>query len=143
MPKHSEKRVLPYTTEQLFDLVADVERYPEFLPWCKGARVLERNEGGIIADLIIGYKFFTERFRSEVTLNRPKTIDVKYLSGPLSHLVNHWEFKAKGKSSCEISFHVDFDFQSSILVGVMEIFFEKALLKMVAAFENRAKELYG
>ncbi len=143
MPAHSEKRILPYTQEQLFDLVAGVDRYPEFLPWCKQARILNQDAKSMTADLVIGYKIFQERFRSEVTLDRPKRIEVKYLSGPLSRLTNQWGFKPKGKGSCELSFDVDFDFRSSLLGAAMEIFFDKAILKMVGAFEARAAELYG
>ena len=140
--RHSETRFLPYTPEQLFDLVAGIERYPEFLPWCKGARILERNEDAIKADLIIGYKMFQEKFTSFVTLNRPKAISVQYMSGPLSRLTNEWQF-APAKGGCELSFQVDFDFQSPLLRAAMEMFFDKALRKMVMAFEERAGELYG
>lgn len=143
MPSHSEKRLLPYTPEQLFDLVADVERYPEFLPWCKAARVLERGNDRITADLMIGTRIFSEKFRSDVRLDRPRRIDVHYVSGPLSRLCNHWAFAPKGKRECELSFVVDFDFQSSLLGAAMEMLFDKALVKMVAAFENRARDLYG
>lgn len=143
MPRHHENRVLPYKPEQLFDLVAAVDRYPEFLPWCKGVRILERNEGEIKADLIIGYKMFQEKFTSEVLLNRPHAILVKYMSGPLSRLANEWHFKPDGKGGCALSFQVDFDFRSPLLKAAMEMFFDKALTKMVAAFEARAQELYG
>ncbi|MFY9287570.1 MAG: type II toxin-antitoxin system RatA family toxin [Alphaproteobacteria bacterium] len=142
MPQHTEKRHLPYTPEQIFSLVAEVERYPEFLPWCKGVRIIRREQGKMTADLIIGYKMFQEKFTSEVMLDKPHVISVRYLSGPLAHLTNQWGFKPVGKG-CELSFHVDFDFHSSILRSAMEMFFDKALLKMVAAFEARAKELYG
>jgi coenzyme Q-binding protein COQ10 len=143
MPKHSETCILPYRPEQLFDLVAGVERYPEFLPWCKGARILERHDGEIKADLIIGYKMFREKFTSVVTLDRPRRISVKYMSGPLAHLTNEWTFTPAGKDGCALGFEVDFDFRSSLLRAAMEMFFDKALRKMVAAFEERAKELYG
>lgn len=143
MPKHSEKRILPYTPEQLFDLVAAVEHYPEFLPWCRASRILHQDERGLTADLVIGYKIFTERFRSEVVLDRPRRIEVRYLSGPLSHLSNRWEFRPKGRAASEISFEVDFDFRSSLLGAAMEMFFDRAIMKMVAAFETRAAQLYG
>ena len=143
MPFHSEKRVLPYTPEQVFALVAAVDRYPEFLPWCKAARILEQSNEALTADLIIGYKMFSEKFRSQVTLDRPQAISVKYMSGPLSHLTNVWAFKPVGKNECELSFEVDFDFKSPLLRSAMEMFFDKALSKMVGAFETRAKELYG
>lgn len=143
MPQHKETRLLPYTPDQLFDLVASVERYPDFLPWCKGARILERTDSLILADLIIGYKMFQEKFTSEVRLDRPHSIGVTYRSGPLSHLTNQWTFRPAAGGHCEISFHVDFDFRSSLLRVAMESFFDKALLKMVAAFEARAEQLYG
>ncbi len=143
MPQHQEKRVLPYKPEQLFDLVAGIERYPEFLPWCKAARLLEIKGNVVTADLIIGYKMFQEKFTSVVTLDRPCAITVQYKSGPLAHLSNQWAFKPVGAGACDLSFHVDFDFRSSLLRSAMEIFFDKALLKMVAAFEQRAKALYG
>ena len=142
MPKHSEKRVLPYTAVQLFDLVADIGRYPEFLPWCKAARILETSDSLIKADLIIGYKMFQEKFTSLVTLKRPTLVSVEYISGPLAHLTNRWEFCEVGEQ-CELSFHVDFDFTSPLLRSVMEMFFDKALLKMMGAFELRAQQLYG
>jgi coenzyme Q-binding protein COQ10 len=142
MPRHSETRLLPYSQDQLFDMIAAVERYPEFLPWCKGARIIERRSVGITADLIIGYKMFTEKFRSEVVLDRPRSISVKYLSGPLSHLSNQWQFSPIGKKSCELSFQVDFDFQSPLLRSAMELFFDSAIRKMVSAFELRAQALY-
>src|SRR5262249_46581558 len=141
MPRHSETRILPYMPAQLFDLVAGVDRYPEFLPWCKAARILEHNEGMIKADLIIGYKMFQEKFTSVVTLDRPKAISVQYMSGPLSRLSNEWHFAPSGKNGCALSFEVDFDFQSPLLRAAMEMFFNKALRKMVAAFEERAREL--
>jgi coenzyme Q-binding protein COQ10 len=143
MPKHQETRILPYSVRQMFDLVAEIERYPEFLPWCKGARIVSRDKNMVVADLIIGYKMFQEKFVSEVTLDRPHAITVQYRSGPLSHLSNAWEFKPKGRKGCEISFHVDFDFHSPFLRVAMSLFFDKALSKMVEAFEARAKDLYG
>jgi coenzyme Q-binding protein COQ10 len=142
MPQHKEKRVLPYSPAQLFDLVADVGRYPEFLPWCKAARILRQHGNGLTAELIIGYKMFQEKFTSEVTLDRPNAITVKYLSGPLSHLTNQWAFKPDGEGGCILSFQVDFDLRSTLLRATMEMFFDKALRKMVAAFEGRAGKLY-
>lgn len=143
MPKHQETRVLPYSVEQMFDLVAGIEHYPEFLPWCKSAHIQSRRKNMVVADLVIGYKMFQEKFVSEVTLDRPRSIAVKYRSGPMSHLSNEWEFAPKGRKGCEISFHVDFDFHSPLLRAAMNVFFDKALTKMVAAFEARAAQLYG
>src|ERR1700753_3579700 len=115
MPRHHETRVLPFTPEQLFDLVADIGRYPEFLPWCKGARILKREGNNVTADLIIGYKMFQEKFTSYVTLDPSRAIAVEYLSGPLTHLKNDWQFRPAPKGGCELSFNVEFDFRSSIL----------------------------
>ena len=143
MPEHREKRTLPFRPEQLFDLVAAIERYPEFLPWCKGARILKREGNIVTADLIAGYKMFRERFTSAVTLHPPRAISVEYLSGPLTHLKNDWEFNAAGKTGCDLVFNVEFDFRSRVLGGMMEMFFEKALRKMAQAFEERARELYS
>lgn len=143
MPHHRETRDLPYTPAQLFDLVAGIEHYPEFLPWCKAARILDREANIVTADLIIGYKMFQEKFRSVVTLERPKGITVQYQSGPMSRLTNQWRFDDNGSGGCNLSFHVDFDFRSPLLRTVMEAFFDKAILRMVAAFEEQAKKLYG
>jgi coenzyme Q-binding protein COQ10 len=142
MPQHQETRILPYRPEQLFDLVADIDRYPDFLPWCKAARIVRRDEQSVVADLVIGYKLLTEKFRSEVTLDRPHSIAVHYLSGPLSHLSNRWDFEPSGKRACALSFQVAFDFRNPFLRSAMQVFFDKALTKMVAAFEQRAHQLY-
>lgn len=143
MPTHTETRVLPYTPEQLFDLVAAVDRYPEFLPWCKAARILSWNERRMVADLIIGYKIFHDKFRSDVALDKPYSITVNYVSGPLATLHNHWQFSPSGQGACTLTFHVDFDFRSPILQSLIDTFFDKALSKMVTAFEARAAALYG
>ncbi|TMJ62626.1 MAG: type II toxin-antitoxin system RatA family toxin [Alphaproteobacteria bacterium] len=114
MPTHAEQRVLPYTPEQLFALVADVERYPEFLPWCVGARIRERRPDLIVADLIIGFRMFRERFTSRVALDPPRRIDVAYAEGPFRYLNNHWVFE-KVPGGCRIDFFVDFEFKSRLL----------------------------
>lgn len=143
MPSHNETRILPYTPSQMFDLVIAIERYPEFLPWCRDTRVRERPDGKIVSDMEIGYKLFSERFTSLVTVDRPREIIVEYVSGPLSRLSNAWKFAPSGKSSCKLSFNVDFDFRSPLMRVAMEAFFDKALSRMVSAFEERAKEIYG
>src|SRR5262245_24283984 len=142
MPTHGEQRVLPYTREQLFDLVADVERYPEFLPWCVGARIRERGPNLIVADLIIGFRMFRERFTSRVQLDRPNRIDVAYTEGPFRYLNNHWVFEP-ASGGCRIDFFVDFEFKSKILQRLIEVLFSEAVRRMVAAFEARAQALYG
>jgi coenzyme Q-binding protein COQ10 len=142
MPTHAEKRFLPYTPEQVFDLVADIERYPEFLPWCVGARVRERNGNVILGDLLIGWRMVRERFTSRVTLNRPDRIDVEYTEGPFRYLKNHWVFERQ-PGGCLVDFFVDFEFRSRMLQGVIAALFNEAVKRMVSAFEKRAQELYG
>lgn len=144
MATHAEKRVLPYAPDKLFALVADIERYPEFLPWCVGARVRSRRENVVIADLVIGFKGIHERFTSRVTLAPDRRrIDVAYLHGPFKYLNNHWIFNEAGEDACEIDFFVDFEFHSRLLQKIMGVLFNEAVRRMVTAFEARAAELYG
>jgi coenzyme Q-binding protein COQ10 len=142
MPTHAEERVLPYTPEQLFDLVADIERYPEFLPWCLGARVRERRPDLVVADLIIGFRMFRERFTSRVSLCPPTQIDVTYAEGPFRYLNNHWTFTPVARG-CRVGFFVDFEFKSRLLQRLIEVLFSEAVRRMVSAFEKRARDLYG
>lgn len=149
MPTHAEKRVLPHSSEQLFNLVADIERYPEFLPWCLAVRV-RRQEALepdmtkmlLVADMVIGFKIFRERFTSHVTCQKSDRIDVAYREGPFRYLNNHWVFKPLGPALCEIDFFVDFEFRSIILQKAIGIVFNEAVQKMVNAFEARANNLY-
>jgi len=143
MPTHAEQRLLPYTQEQLFDLVADVERYPEFLPWCLGARIRERSATVITADLLIGFRMVRERFTSRVVLDRPGRIDVSYTDGPFRYLNNHWDFIARPGGQCLIDFYVDFEFRSRMLQKIIGLLFNEAVKRMVGAFEARARQLYG
>ncbi|WP_439814491.1 type II toxin-antitoxin system RatA family toxin [Zavarzinia sp. CC-PAN008] len=148
MPRHAEVRRLPYSAGQMFDLVADVGRYPEFLPWCVGARVTRREPrpGGnevIHADLLIGFKAIRERFGSRVTLQRPDRIDTVFTQGPFKHLENRWLFKPDGSEACTIDFYVDFEFRNRILGALIGQFFDEAVRRMVHAFESRAHQLYG
>ena len=144
MPTHAEKRILPYTPEQMFDLVAEVERYPDFLPWCMAARVRARKsqDNVVVADLVIGYKIFRERFTSRVELERPRRINVFYSEGPFKYLNNHWIFEP-GEGGCLIDFYVDFEFRSRFLQRAIGIVFNEAVRRMVDAFEKRARQLYG
>jgi coenzyme Q-binding protein COQ10 len=142
MPTHAEKRLLRYTPEQMFDLVADVGRYPEFLPWCVGARVISRSESELIADLTIGFKLFRETFRSRVALERPGHVHAQYLNGPFRYLTNHWRFTAAPQGT-EVDFFVDFEFRSRLLQAVIGTVFNEAVRLMVRAFERRALQLYG
>ncbi|MBM3521991.1 MAG: type II toxin-antitoxin system RatA family toxin [Alphaproteobacteria bacterium] len=149
MPTHAEKRLLPYAPEQLFDLVAQVDRYPEFLPWCLAARIRKRDGDVVVADLVIGFKLIRERFTSNVRLTRPDRIDVWYADGPFKHLDNHWRFHPAPPSAelptggTLIDFHVDFEFRSKLLQSLIGVLFNEATKRMVAAFEARAKQLYG
>ena len=142
MPTHAEKKFLPYTPAELFDLVADIERYPEFLPWCVGTRIRSREGNVVIADMIIGYKAFRERFTSRVTLTRPTRIDVAYSEGPFKYLTNHWIFIPEAAGTT-IDFFVDFEFRSRILQALIGVVFGEAVRIMVNAFERRAQAIYG
>jgi coenzyme Q-binding protein COQ10 len=143
MPTHAETKRLPYSQEQMFDLVADVRRYPEFLPWCVGAHVVSRTENEQIADLTIGFKMFRETFRSRVTLERPTHVHVEYLTGPFRYLNNHWRFAPAPGGGTEVNFFVDFEFKSRLLQAVIGTVFNEAVRLMVRAFERRAMALYG
>lgn len=150
MPTHAEKRVVPYSAEEMYGLIADVGRYPEFLPWCAAARVRSREplpdgSGEVVeADLVVSFKVYRERFGSRVTL-RPDTlrIDVEYLEGPFRYLKNHWQFLPRAPRECEVDFFVDFEFRSAILQKLIGLVFHEAMLRIVRAFERRAEELYG
>jgi coenzyme Q-binding protein COQ10 len=142
MPTWSEKRAMPYRPDQLHALVADIERYPEFLPWCLAAKV-RRREGAVLhADLVIGIKMVRERFTSRVTLSPPGRIDVTYADGPFKYLTNHWIFEPNA-DGCMVDFFVDFEFRNRMLQKIMEVLFTEAVRRMVAAFEARARSLYG
>lgn len=143
MPTHAEQRHLPYTPEQLFDLVADVEQYPRFLPWCRGCRITRREGNMFYADLVIGYKMIRESFGSRVTALRPDHIHVEYLSGPMKHLSNHWRFLREDDGTCTIDFYVEFEFRNPLLQNLINVFFNEAVKRMVSAFEERAQALYG
>ncbi|MFC4165905.1 type II toxin-antitoxin system RatA family toxin [Teichococcus aestuarii] len=142
MPTHAEKRILRYTPEQMFNLVADVRRYPEFLPWCVGARIVSQTETELLADLTIGFKMFRETFRSRVVLERPHAVRVRYENGPFRYLNNNWTFTAV-EAGTEVDFFVDFEFKSRLLQAVIGTVFNEAVRLMVRAFERRAMALYG
>ena len=143
MPTHAEKRELPYKPEKLYALVADMEKYPEFLPWCIGLRVRKREGAVVTADMIIGFKMFREKFTTRVTLDPPHRINVEYLNGPFKYLNNHWIFTPVGENACEIDFYVDFEFRSRILQKAIGVVFNEAVKKMINAFETRANQIYG
>ena len=143
MPRHSETRHLPYTPEQLFDMVADVERYDEFLPWVVAVRVRSSSSQETVADLVVGFNAFKERFTSRVTKNRPSHICVDYIEGPLKFLKNEWRFDRASDGGTDLFFSVDFAFRSRIFEALAGQMFDRALRRMTGAFEERAAALYG
>lgn len=142
MPKHSETRHLPYTAEQMFDLVADVRRYPEFLPWVSAMRVRQDGETETVADMIVGFKGLRETFTSRVEKNRPERISVEYVDGPLKYLRNDWRFRPE-PGGCAVDFSVDFAFKNRVFEMLAGQVFGTALRRMIGAFETRAAALYG
>jgi coenzyme Q-binding protein COQ10 len=144
MLKHIEQKNLPYTPEQMFDLVADVSKYAEFAPWCIASRINRRESDTVFyADLIVGYKIFRERFTSRVILDRPNRIHIEYMKGPLKNLKNNWEFIRQPDGTCLIDFSVEFEFSNVALQALANMFFNEVVHRMVSAFEERAKVLYG
>ncbi|MFL0356563.1 type II toxin-antitoxin system RatA family toxin [Erythrobacter sp. GH1-10] len=143
MPGIRETRRLPYSAEQMFDLVADVARYGEFLPWVIATRVRSDKETEMVADMVVGFKGLRERFTSRVRKDRPREIEVHYIDGPLSDLDNIWTFRAIDDHSCEIDFLVDFEFKNRMFQALAGQYFDRAFRKMVTAFEKRAHDLYG
>lgn len=147
MPAHHETRVLPYSADQMYALVADVANYPKFLPWTGAARVRSVTDAGdhqvMLADLVISFKVFREKFGSRVILwPEEKKIDTAYLDGPFKHLESTWIFKDV-EGGCEVSFDVDFEFRNRLLQGAAGMFFNEAMQRVVRAFERRAAELHG
>ena len=147
MPTHSETRKLPYTAQEMYDLVADVESYPKFLPWCAAARIRSVTPDGtkevMDADLVISFKVFRERFTSRVVLDHGAyTIDTEYLDGPFRYMKSNWAFRDVD-GGCEVSFFVDFAFRNIVLQRLIGVVFNEAMHRIVRAFETRAAELYG
>ncbi|HEX5183720.1 MAG TPA: type II toxin-antitoxin system RatA family toxin [Allosphingosinicella sp.] len=143
MPRHTETRSLPYTPEQLFDLVADVGRYPEFLPWVAATRIRSDSDTLMIADLVVGFSSLKETFTSRVAKERPSRIHVDYVDGPLKYLHNSWKFRPDGKGGTDVDFCVDFAFKSRLFESLAGRMFDRALRRMIHAFEARAHQLYG
>lgn len=143
MPRHTEQRNLPYTPEQLFDLVADVRRYQEFLPWVAAVRVRSDSEHEMVADLVVGFRALKETFTSKVHKRRPGEIEIDYVEGPLKYLHNSWKFRPDGKGGTVIDFCVDFAFRNRIFEALAGQMFDRALRRMIGAFEDRAHALYG
>jgi coenzyme Q-binding protein COQ10 len=142
VPGHREKRFLPYSAEQMFDLVADVGRYAEFLPWVTAVRVRTDSDTEMVADMIVGFRSLRERFTSRVGKVRAKTITVDYIDGPLKFLRNEWQFEP-APGGCTIDFSVEFAFKNRVFETIAGQMFDAALRKMINAFESRADALYA
>ena len=148
MPTHSETRKLPYSAQQMYDLVADVASYPQFLPWTAAARirsVTPQVDGSdiMLADLVISFKVFRERFGSRVVLwPTERRLETEYLDGPFKYLQSTWAF-AEAEEGCEVSFFVDFEFRNKLLQSAAGLFFFDAMQRIVRAVETRAHVLYG
>ena len=147
MTSHAETKYLPYTAKEMFDLVADISSYPEFLPWCAAARVRKEIQKGVIkqieADLVISFKVFREKFGSRVLLDASKfTIETEYLDGPFRHMHSVWSFN-NSEQGCEVNFNVDFEIKNSMLQSIIGLVFNDAMQRIVRAFERRAADLYS
>jgi coenzyme Q-binding protein COQ10 len=149
MPEFSTTRRVRHSTADMFDLVADVERYPEFVPLCRSLSVRRRTTDGegrevIVADMTVAYKLVRETFTSRVTLERPKSeILVEYLEGPFRKMNNRWSFRAAGERACDVEFFISYEFRSRTLAVLMGALFEAAFRRFAVAFERRADEIYG
>jgi coenzyme Q-binding protein COQ10 len=152
MPRHSENRHLPYEAAQIWQLVADVARYPEFLPWTGAARIRsrlplsDRGPGAEVmeADLVISFKVFRERFGSRVRLIPAENrIETDYLDGPFRYLHSYWQIDPDPSGGCQVRFEVDFEFRNRMLQAVIGVVFDEAMRRVVRAFERRAADLYG
>lgn len=143
MPRHSETRHLPYSPEQMYDLVADVQGYEDFLPWVSAIRIRSSSDTEMVADMIVGFKGLRESFTSRVVRKRPESVHVDYVDGPLKHLSNDWRFESDGKGGVLVHFEVDFSFKNRLFEAIAGQMFDTALRKMIGAFETRAAELYA
>ena len=149
MPQFSTKHRVRHSAGEMFDLVADVERYPEFVPLCRSLKVRQRGSGPdgvevLVADMTAAYKLISERFTSRVTLDRPNLrILVEYLDGPFSRLENRWTFRPAGEGSCDVEFFISYEFKSRMLALLMGSMFDLAFRRFAAAFERRADVVYA
>jgi coenzyme Q-binding protein COQ10 len=148
MPKFETTRRTAHSAEQMFALVADVERYPEFLPLCEALTVRSRKERDgrtmLVADMTVGYKAIRETFTSQVLLKPDANeIEVQYLEGPFRYLTNLWRFAPAGTSACDVEFFIDYEFKSRVLGALMGAMFDRAFRMFTEAFERRADAIYG
>ncbi|MBL8639788.1 MAG: type II toxin-antitoxin system RatA family toxin [Alphaproteobacteria bacterium] len=142
MPLHSEQKILHHSADQMYHLVMDVEKYPDFLPWCLGCEIISRDNTTMVADLLIGYKLYREKFTSKVTTPEPHVIYVEYIRGPLKYLHNQWKFTKINDEKCMVDFYVDFEFKNPFFEKFMGLFFDEIVRRMVQAFVKRADEIY-
>lgn len=143
MPTHAEKRILPYQVEQIFNLVAKVDKYPEFLPWAISSTIVSRKNNSFIADLEIGYKFIKTSYRSEVILTPHNSINIDYISGPFIYLTNKWKFTQINEKLMELDFYIDFEFKSSTYQALLQPAFHEVIRRMIHAFEKQAAKIYS
>src|SRR5580692_2486262 len=149
MPRFSSKRRVLHRASEMFDLVADVERYPEFVPFCQALKIRKRTPGPdgteiVVSDMTVSFKLVKETFTSEVTLDRPNLkISVRYLRGPFSNLENRWTFEPKADNACDVGFFIAYEFKSRMLALLMGSMFDAAFARFSAAFEKRADKVYG
>jgi coenzyme Q-binding protein COQ10 len=141
MPTHAEKKVLPYPPAYLFKLIADVDRYPDFLPWVTAARTYGHQENSFSSDVTIGYKFLTYPYQCRVLLTPNARIDIDYVTGPFRTLNNHWILTARSENLTEIDFYIDFEFKNPMLQSLLTPVFTEVVHRMIKAFEKRAETL--
>lgn len=149
MPRFSTRRQVSHAASDMFDLVADVEKYPQFVPMCSAMKLRSRTEKAegvteVVAAMTVAYKLIHQTYTSRVTLDHPNfTIQVEYLDGPFSHMQNRWEFHPREGNACEVEFFIDYEFKSRTLSMLMGAMFETVFRRMAAAFEKRADQVYG
>jgi coenzyme Q-binding protein COQ10 len=149
MPRFSSKRRVPHRASEMFDLVADVERYPQFVPFCQALKIRRRSPGPdgteiVVSDMTVSFKLVKETFTSEVTLDRPNLkISVRYLRGPFSNMETRWTFEPKGEDACDVGFLTAYEFKSRMLAMLMGAMFDAAFSRFSVAFEKRADAVYG
>lgn len=142
MPRHHEIRQLPYSAKQMYNLVADIDQYPQFLPWVIALRIKKNSDSEALADMIVGFRALRESFTSRVIKKPHQSIHIDYIDGPLKYLRNDWEFTDREEGGCNVDFKVDFAFKNKVFEKIAGRFFEAALTKMTSAFVDRAHVLY-
>jgi coenzyme Q-binding protein COQ10 len=149
MPRFASKKRVPHSASQMFDLVADVERYPEFVPFCQALKIRQRTPGSdgtevVIADMTVSFRLVRESFTSRVTLDRPNLkIHVEYLKGPFSSMENRWTFEPKGDDVCDVGFFIAYEFRNRMLATLMGAMFDTVFSRFASVFEKRADQIYG